>query len=143
LQRELEDALRPLPAIARVTEWARQVHVALLSNNVAEWLRPHFIRFGLYDSCDFIMVSDQTGLRKPERSAFQHVLDAWRKPPNTVLCVDDNETNLAVASEIGMATLLATQSDRWDRHVDRWIERQRVEMTARPNTDLPADEHTN
>lgn len=142
LQHELADDLRPLPAIARVTEWARQVHVALLSNNVTEWVRPHFIRFGLYDSCDFIMVSDQTGLRKPERSAFQGALDVWRKPPNTVLFVDDNETNLAVASEIGMATLLAAPSDRWDRHIDRWIERQRFELAVRPNTDLPADERT-
>lgn len=126
LQRELADALRPLPAISRVREWARQVHVALLSNNVSEWIEPHLARFGLYDSCDFIMVSDKTGLRKPDLCAFQCALEEWGKPPNTVLFVDDNETNLAVASEIGMTALLAVPSGRWERHVDRWIEGRRL-----------------
>ena len=126
LQHELADDLRPLPAISRVAEWARQVHVALLSNNVSEWLEPHLVRFGLRDSCDFIMVSDKIGFRKPDPCAFQCALDEWGKPPNTVLCVDDNEANLAVASEIGMVALLAAPSGRWDRRVDRWIEGQRL-----------------
>lgn len=120
LQRELADDLRPLPAISRVVEWACRVHVALLSNHVSEWLEPHIARFGLRDTCDFILVSDQTGLRKPDRRAFQCALDQWLKPPNTVLYVDDNETNLVVASEMGMSTLLATPTGRWEREVDRW-----------------------
>jgi FMN phosphatase YigB (HAD superfamily) len=76
------------------------------------------------------MVSDQTGLRKPERRAFQCALDTWCKPPDTILCVDDNEANLVAAAGFGMATLLADPTDRWDRHVDRWIERQRLEMAT-------------
>jgi putative hydrolase of the HAD superfamily len=124
LRRELADDLRPLPAITRVAGWACRVHVGLLSNNVSEWLDPHLIRFGLHDACDFILISDRTGFRKPERRAFQCALDAWREPPDTVLCVDDSAANLAVASGMGMATLLATPASRWDRHVDRWIERQ-------------------
>jgi HAD superfamily hydrolase (TIGR01509 family) len=124
LQRELKEDLQPLPAIFRIAEWARQVHVALLSNNVSEWLEPHIARFELHDACDFILISDQTGLRKPDRRAFQCALDQWRKPSSTVLCVDDNENNLSVASEIGMATLLAVPSGGWERQVDRWIEAQ-------------------
>ena len=56
------------------------------------------------------------------RRAFQCALDQWLKPPNTVLYVDDNETNLVVAAEMGMSTLLATPAGRWDREVDRWVE---------------------
>ena len=124
LQHELTDDLTPLPAISRVVEWACYVHVALLSNHVSEWLEPHIARFGLRDACDFILVSDRTGLRKPDRRAFQCALDQWRKPPSTVLYADDDETNLAVASDMGMATLLAKPPRRWERHIDRWIERQ-------------------
>jgi len=123
LRRELADDLRPLPAISRVVEWACRVHVALLSNHVSEWLEPHIARFGLRDACDFIVVSDQTGLQKPDRRAFQCALDQWLKPPNTVLYVDDNEANLVVASAMGMSTLLATPTGRWEIEVDRWIER--------------------
>ncbi len=124
LKRELANDLRPLPAISRVAEWARHVHVALLSNHVSEWLEPHIAEFGLRDACEFILVSDRTGLRKPDRRAFQCALDQWQKPSSTVLYADDNETNLAVASEMGMSTLLATPPGRWERHVDRWIECQ-------------------
>jgi FMN phosphatase YigB (HAD superfamily) len=62
------------------------------------------------------------GMTEPDRRAFQCALDQWLKPPNTVLYVDDNETNLVVASEMGMSTLLATPTGRWEREVDRWIE---------------------
>jgi putative hydrolase of the HAD superfamily len=124
LQRELADDLRPLPAMARVAEWASRVHIAMLSNHVSEWLEPHIARFGLRAACDFILISDQTGLRKPDRRAFQRALDQWSKPPSTVLYADDDETNLAVASEIGMATLLAAPPGQWEKRVDRWIENQ-------------------
>jgi putative hydrolase of the HAD superfamily len=124
LKRELANDLRPLPAISRVAEWARRVHVGLLSNHVSEWLEPHIVGFGLRDACDFILVSDRTGLRKPDHRAFQHALDHWQMPSNTILYADDNKANLAVASEMGMPTLLVTPSGRWEKHVDNWIEQQ-------------------
>lgn len=121
LECELAADLRPLPAISRVTEWAWRVHVGLLSNHVSEWLEPYIARFGLQTACDFILVSDQTGLQKPDPRAFRCALDQWQHPPDTVLCADDSETNLAAASHLGMATLLATPPGRWERQVDRWI----------------------
>jgi putative hydrolase of the HAD superfamily len=130
LPRELEDELaadlRPLPAISRVAEWVCYVHVGLLSNHVSEWLDPYITRFRLQAACDSILVSDQTGLRKPDPRAFQGALDQWQHPPDTVLCADDSETNLAVASQLGMATLLAAPPGRWEGQVDRWIEEIRA-----------------
>jgi HAD superfamily hydrolase (TIGR01509 family) len=121
---ELALDLKPLPAASLVADWAREVHVALLSNHVSLWLDSFLVEYALQDACDFILISDQMGCRKPDPRTFQSALDRWNRAAEMVLYADDNQNNLAAASEAGMTTLLAAPRGQWESHVDTWIQRE-------------------
>ncbi len=53
-----------------------------------------------FERCFF---SHETGLLKPEREAFENVLDQLALSPDQVLFFDDNQVNVDAASSMGMA----------------------------------------
>lgn len=78
----------------------------LLSNtNAAHWGRDDI---GPAISARFhkTFLSFETGLVKPDREAFQQVIDAYALPAHTFLFFDDNPLNVAAAVESGMQAVL-------------------------------------
>ncbi|XP_049627384.1 bifunctional epoxide hydrolase 2 [Suncus etruscus] len=65
-------------------------------------LRPHF---------DLLVESCQVGMLKPQPQIYQHVLDSLKANPKEVVFLDDMELNLMPARELGMATILASDTD--------------------------------
>lgn len=46
---------------------------------------------------DFLFISCDTGLQKPDLEAYEHVLETTKLEPSQILFVDDRDDNLAVA----------------------------------------------
>ncbi len=69
-EQEAISGLQPRPGLAAAVEWSKKVRVGLLSNHVRAWLDPILTESKLADYADFIMISSETGLRKPSVAAF-------------------------------------------------------------------------
>ena len=75
---------------------------ALLSNtNALHWPRIHG-DMALGALFDAHFVSHLTGFIKPDRDAFEHVVETLDCRPAEVLFLDDNRLNVEAAAEIGM-----------------------------------------
>ena len=75
---------------------------ALLSNtNALHWPRLHGdMALGVLFDTHF--VSHLTGFIKPDRDAFEHVLESLDCTPAEVLFLDDNRLNVEAAADVGM-----------------------------------------
>ena len=81
-------------------------HVALLSNtNAIHWERDD-IEGQLEPLVDSVFLSYRTGLMKPERAAFDDVLNTLSVSAEQVLFLDDNILNVNAAGDCGMQTML-------------------------------------
>jgi putative hydrolase of the HAD superfamily len=93
----------PYPgAIDLLTRLRRDYGVAILSNtNELHWQR-FGAEFGLLDCCDRAFGSHLLGMIKPDPKIFVCVIDALGTAPESILFLDDNPTNVAVARAGGM-----------------------------------------
>lgn len=57
-----------------------------------------------------LFVSSEIGLRKPDAEAFHHVLNEISVKPEELLFFDDSEENIVGAEELGIKTVLVTDS---------------------------------
>jgi putative hydrolase of the HAD superfamily len=80
---------------------------ALLSNsNAVHW--PRVIgEMGLGEMFEHHFVSHLTGRVKPDRAAFEHVVDSLGCRPGSILFLDDNLVNVESARAVGMHASLA------------------------------------
>ncbi len=81
-------------------------HRALLSNiNALHWGRED-IAGSLAGCFDQSFLSYQTGLTKPDREAYELVVETYDCRPDEVLFFDDNSTNVRAAADYGMQAVL-------------------------------------
>lgn len=116
----LRDAMKPLPAVRHVAEWAAATTIWLFSNQRSEWVESSLERLDLARFVDRSFVSSMLGGLKPDRALFAHVRDAWPGGAESVLFVDDQQANLDVGRELGFQTLHADSAEQWISAVDRW-----------------------
>ncbi|NQD39802.1 HAD-IA family hydrolase, partial [Glutamicibacter halophytocola] len=55
---------------------------------------------------DPVVISEQVGLRKPDRRIYQHAVQKAGAIPERTLFIDDAEANLQGAGQLGLRTLL-------------------------------------
>ena len=107
-----EECMFPRIIVLRLLEKlkASKYILGLLSDTVpptAQSIREN----GGYDIFDFTILSCESGLRKPDRKAYELALSKLHNiAPRNVIFIDDNSKNLVPASMLGMKTLLATDS---------------------------------
>ena len=76
--------------------------VACLSNtNALHWDR--ISGFGLGTAFDSTFLSHETRLVKPDREAFDHVVDKLGVPAEHIVFLDDNLINVSAAQAVGLA----------------------------------------
>jgi putative hydrolase of the HAD superfamily len=83
----------------------RDIAVAGLTNDVAEWSTLARARFGLDRRIDPWIVSGEVGARKPDDPIFVALAQALGVPLRACLLVDDRADNLAAGKAHGMATV--------------------------------------
>jgi FMN phosphatase YigB (HAD superfamily) len=112
--------MRPLPAARRLPAWAGRTTIWLFSNQRSEWLEPSIERHRLASFIGNSFISDRLGLLKPDPRCFTVVRDAWPGKPGSILFIDDQRDNLAVAQAFGFHALHARRGARWIPAVDLW-----------------------
>ena len=53
------------------------------------------------------------GLAKPDPEIFREVLRQENLDPQTAIFVDDNDTNIRTASQLGLHTLMPVNGEDW------------------------------
>lgn len=79
------------------------VVTAILTNGT-DATAAELAELGIHERFDWIFNSADIGYPKPDRRAFQHVLDVLRLPGSSVFFTDDSPAKLAGAVDLGMRT---------------------------------------
>jgi HAD superfamily hydrolase (TIGR01509 family) len=88
-------------------ELAEHYELALLSNtNERHWHRPG-VGESLVPLIDRIFLSFETGLLKPDDTAFRDVVERIGRSPSAIAFFDDNPANVAAATDFGFRAFLA------------------------------------
>ncbi len=139
----------PLPAAERLADWSAVARILLLSNHRSAWVRPALSAAGIpipepavrtqvalsrpaprpiaskLDSArprwiERAMISEETGLVKPDRGAFAAVL-AYAGSATPCLFVDDQRPNVDSAIASGLPAILADPEGAWIGEVEAWL----------------------
>lgn len=85
-----------------VRDAAAHARVACLSNTNSLHVDRQWAEFGIYELFDGIFLSNEMGMVKPDREAFDHVVDRLGIRPNQILFLDDNQINVDGARAAGL-----------------------------------------
>jgi putative hydrolase of the HAD superfamily len=92
-----------LPGASELERAARsRTRVACLSNTNAIHTERHWQTFGIPELFEGLFLSHEMGHVKPDRAAFEHVVDALGCAPDRILFLDDNQINVEGARAIGL-----------------------------------------
>ncbi|MEM7501248.1 MAG: hypothetical protein AAF417_04370 [Pseudomonadota bacterium] len=113
----LSATYRPGPVATYLSTWSELVPIWLLSNHRSNWLLPRLDEMNLARRFQRLLISDKTGVVKPDPNAFQQPIA--EAPADQVLFVDDQAHNTAVAEKLGLSAIHASPARDWVTEVDR------------------------
>ena len=94
----------------------KHYQLAILSNGPSELQRNKLRGLGLYNTFDWILISEDVGFDKPDVKIFQYALRATRaKPDESVMIGNTVDTDLA-AKQLGMKTILFDPVKNYTSH---------------------------
>lgn len=103
IRREWEDLVIPNhDAVSLIRELKSRYRVALLSNAMSGYLRYALDKCGIADLFDFVIVSAEVKLVKPDPAIFRLALDRAGVVAKDALMIDDVEKNLVGARAVGI-----------------------------------------
>lgn len=92
---------------------------ALLTNGPADIQRPKVERFGLAAHVDYVGITGEMGVWKPDPAAFTHVARQLGVAPQDAVMVGDSlEFDIHPAKRLGMRTVWVDRNGRTDAHAD-------------------------
>jgi putative hydrolase of the HAD superfamily len=102
----LEDGKVDFEIFSLIEKLKNNYKIAILSNADSESVRERFKKqnFPLEKYFDYISISSETGLLKPDPEAFKHCLKIMEIKPEEVIFIDDTKENILSAESIGMNT---------------------------------------
>lgn len=100
------DPAQDVLKVARLARAAR-VRTAVLSNSLGHDPYDPYARYNLPGLFDVVVLSDECGLRKPDRAIYQLTLDRLSLTAASCVFADDTEANLETAEEMGMTVVHA------------------------------------
>ncbi len=89
-------------------------NVALLSNNLKEWIDFAFKKFDLNKFFNTTLISADVGIRKPDERIYQMFFKLTGASPENCIFVDDKWDNLKAASELGINAVLFSPKKKID-----------------------------
>ena len=104
--------LRPRPEVLDMIQRAREtgIRVGLLSNSWGEGEYDPYEGYDLDAMFDAVVISADTGMRKPEPAIYLIATDELGVQPRECVFADDTAANLPAASALGMATVHFTDA---------------------------------
>lgn len=96
--------------IVNLIRSARQKNykIGLLTNFIAQWLRPILEINQLNELFDAILISSEHRLIKPQREAFEKILQMLAATPENTLFIDDRAVNVNAARNLGLDAIQFT-----------------------------------
>ncbi len=91
--------------------------LAALTNLSKEWIDFKRERFKLDEYFDLIVSSGYMGVAKPHHKIYKLILKKLENEPHECIFIDDRETNLLPARELGMKTTLFTGQEELERRL--------------------------
>ena len=80
--------------------------LAVLSNTIEPHAKP-VRESGLFEPFDYVFLSHEIGLRKPDPAAYQHVVETMKVDPEKSVFIDDDPENVEAATQLGMHGVVA------------------------------------
>lgn len=113
LGRAFTEALRAhVPVIELIKELGTSgVKLAVLSNTI----EPHAKALrdaGLYDGFDYLFLSHEVGMRKPDAAIYEHALAELGTSPEATVFVDDDPENVEAAEALGIKGIVFTDTEK-------------------------------
>lgn len=117
----------------RMAQWVRDVHrgglEVILVSNADTTLEERLQKFALDDAFDAVVNSARVGAAKPDPAIYRRALELTESAPPQCLFVDDRESNLIVARDLGLHAVLFGDLEQFLRDLRRlapgepWAER--------------------
>jgi len=82
-----------------------KVKFAVASNHLS-FMNYWFDKTGLRSKFDYILISGDVGLEKPDRRFYEKLIEEMGERPEDILFIDDRKENIDGASVVGLSTLL-------------------------------------
>jgi 2-haloacid dehalogenase len=73
-----------------------------------------------YDNFDALDISSDDKLKKPDKKAYESILEKLKIKPEESIFVDDNQRNLDVAEELNMKTILFKDNKHFFEDVEKF-----------------------
>lgn len=86
---------------------AAGVKLAILSNTIEPHARA-LKKAGVYDGFDYVILSHEVGLQKPDSEIYRYTLDTIGAVPSETIFIDDIPINITSAERLGMHGVLFT-----------------------------------
>lgn len=93
--------LAPAPMLKWIRDLAGAYKIGILSNNCREWA-DYSLRLLGDMQFDPVVISADTGFRKPDPRIYAHFCNTASRLPDQVLLIDNKEENVEAASAFGM-----------------------------------------
>ncbi len=117
--RSLSTSYRPGPVAKYLASWSQQVPIWLLSNHRSHWVLPQLESLNLAGVFERRLISDFTGVVKPDPKAFTQLLNS-EMDPSDILFVDDQIHNTRAAEKLDLRVIhAAPDAHAWVNEIDR------------------------
>ena len=98
--------------IARRLADSRKYFMATINNEILELNVYRLEHFGLRNYFSAFFSSCFLGIRKPDETIYQTVLQVSQRQPQECIFIDDREVNLECPREMGFATILFREAEQ-------------------------------
>jgi len=86
--------------------------LAMISNQIEDWLEEVIEQHKLNDFLDVITTSYRFGKAKPDQGIFRETIEKLDLKSEEIIFIDDQEKNLSPAREVGMKTILFKDTEQ-------------------------------
>jgi putative hydrolase of the HAD superfamily len=104
-----------------IEELKKKYKIGMLSNISGDWLQELFTdeQIALFDAT---ALSYETGYAKPDRRAYDAILERIQFNPEDCIYIDDQPTFVNKAKEMGMKTIHYTDFDSFKNELEAMLE---------------------
>lgn len=95
-----------------------KVKTAVISNVSEPYAKRHFA-LGHYQIFDYLILSHEVGLRKPDIRIYHHALYVVDVKPEESIFIDDREENVKVANQLGMKGIIYENTNQVWRRLEK------------------------
>lgn len=116
---ELYSAVKIDPGVVRIARTLKGQYKTALLSNASSSLYQLLNEYDLTDIFDEIVVSSDVGIAKPDPRIFEYTLEKLGVNPSDTVFIDDNETYVHAAKELGINSLQFTSSEQLQTNLDK------------------------